>query len=102
MVVYPLGYDHPGNAARVIYHGLGVKRSFLKVSTEQVRTLVSRVDGDPYYRMQPRLMQAKFREAEDAQFGVKLIGAIVRERTESSGANPVGLKIVQDVKNRER
>lgn len=102
MVVYPLGYDHPGNAARVIYHGLGVKGNFLKVSTEQVRTLVDRVDGDPYYQMQARLMQATFREAEDAQLGVKLIGAMVRKQMGSSDASPVGLKMVLDVKNQER
>lgn len=47
-------------------------------------------------------MQATFREAEDAQLGVKLIGAMVRERMGSSGASRVGLKMVLDVKNQER
>lgn len=77
MVVYPLGYDHPGNAGRVIYHGLGAKGNFLKVSTEQVRTLMERVDGDPYYRMQTKFMQRIFQEAEEQQRGLKMIELIL-------------------------
>ncbi|MGQ0592976.1 MAG: nucleotide disphospho-sugar-binding domain-containing protein [Gammaproteobacteria bacterium] len=100
MVVYPLGYDHPGNAARVVYHGLGVKGTFLKVTAEQVRDLVNSVNSDPYYRMQVRLMQAKFREVEDAQLGVRLINAIVQEQAVSQNRGQIGRNALLDAEKR--
>ncbi|WP_350283400.1 nucleotide disphospho-sugar-binding domain-containing protein [Nitrosomonas sp.] len=81
MVVFPLGYDHPGNAARVIYHGLGVKGDFLKVTKEQVRALVDTINLDSGYVRRVQLMQSKFQEAENAQLSLKMIEALLQKRS---------------------
>lgn len=86
MVVYPLGNDHPGYAARVVFHGLGLRGDFLHVTEEKVRSLVEAIDKDPYYRMQSKIMQMKCKELEEQCLGIKLIEAMLAEQDEQLDA----------------
>jgi UDP:flavonoid glycosyltransferase YjiC (YdhE family) len=83
MVVYPLGWDQYGNAARVVFHGMGVRGDFLNVAAEKMKTLIERVDGDPRYRQQVKLMQEKFHAAEDAQLGLKMINELLQRQAQT-------------------
>lgn len=73
MVVFPLGADHPGNTARVVYHGLGVKGELSKLNVKYLQDLIDTVDKSSYIRNQMTIMQDKFREMEDSKLGVRLI-----------------------------
>lgn len=73
MIVFPLGADQPGNAARVIYHGLGVGGDVRKVDVKRMQELIETVDRSYYIRMQIKKMQAWFREMEAAKLGVKRV-----------------------------
>jgi len=50
MVVFPLQRDQPGNAARVVYHGLGVMGDPRRATAGTVQALVDQVLGTPGIR----------------------------------------------------
>ncbi|HXW72579.1 MAG TPA: glycosyltransferase [Methylocella sp.] len=73
MVVFPLGLDQPGNAARVVYHGLGVRGDFSSVTADQMSALVDRVDRDSFFQMQARLMGERLRAADIGRSAVDFV-----------------------------
>lgn len=77
MVIFPLGGDHPGIAARAIYHGLAVRSDFTKLNAIKLRTLIDAATNDPFIRSQLRLMQARVIEMDEAKVGVKLIETLL-------------------------
>jgi zeaxanthin glucosyltransferase len=50
MVAIPIGYDQPGTAARIAYHGVGELVELDKLTTERLRGLIKKVLQDPSYR----------------------------------------------------
>lgn len=63
MVVFPAVNDGPGNAARIVYHGLGRMGDPRQCSSEQLIALVDEVVGNPAYadnvaRMRGEIMGA--------------------------------------------
>ncbi len=79
MIVFPLGADQPGNAARVVYHGLGVKGDLCKLNVRYLQKLIETVDRSIYIRSQIQIMQRKFREIEEETLGVKFVEMILEE-----------------------
>ncbi|MGH8547625.1 MAG: glycosyltransferase [Methylococcales bacterium] len=90
MVLFPLGFDHPGYAARVRYHGLGVTGDIHRLNVRTLNHLIDTVAGDPRYRAQVQQMQCKFREAENSRPGLRIIETMIggstpiRERAANS------------------
>lgn len=72
MLVFPLGAA-PGNAARVIYHGLGLLGDLKKVTAQYLDDMIASVDNSVYIRSQMKLMQRQFKEMEEAKVGLRLI-----------------------------
>jgi MGT family glycosyltransferase len=68
----------PLYTARVLYHGLGVNIDSRKLNVARLQNLVDTVDKDSYIRSQIKIMQAKFREIEEENLGVKLVEIILR------------------------
>ena len=52
LIVFPLGVDQPGNAARVVYHHLGLAGDIRSVSAQQISAMIECVTGDPTFREQ--------------------------------------------------
>lgn len=74
MILYPLGWDHPGNAARVVYHGAGVMGgSISRATAGQVAGLVDLVEADPSYHAAAKRLQKIFRDAASSGKGVEFI-----------------------------
>jgi MGT family glycosyltransferase len=73
MIVFPLGKDQPGNAARVRYHGLGVLGKMRKVTIKYLNALIEEVDGNPSFRARAELMGRKMREVEVSGIGVEIV-----------------------------
>lgn len=86
MVVYPLGWDQHGNAARIVFHGMGARGDFLNVTAEKMKALVEKIDGDCHYREQVRSMQEKFHRAEEAQLGMKMINELLQKQSQTINA----------------
>lgn len=71
MIGFPLGFDQFGNSARVVYHGLGVRGDFHRVTAESVGHLIDTVLADAAMtrrcaRMAERSRDRQFYEAEMA------------------------------------
>src|SRR5258707_15268182 len=50
MVAIPIGYDQPGAAARIAYHGTGEFIEVDELTTDRLRGLIEKVLQDPSYR----------------------------------------------------
>jgi UDP:flavonoid glycosyltransferase YjiC (YdhE family) len=50
LIIFPLGVDQPGNAARVVYHQLGLAGDICRVSPQQISAMIETVMGDPGFR----------------------------------------------------
>jgi len=73
MVVLPMFYDQPGNAARVVHHGLGVMGSFARASASGLGRWMDRVMGDPRYKRCVQRMSYIFHDWETRSPGVGLV-----------------------------
>jgi uncharacterized protein (TIGR00661 family) len=80
LITFPLIRDHPTNAARVAYHGLGIGGDIQNASLEQINSLIDRLDQYPSYRQNIKSMSKTFREMEKSQPSVQFIESVLRER----------------------
>ncbi len=64
MVVFPVTSDQPGNAARVVFHGLGLRGDKEKIKPAELVAQISRVMDEPSFRERIGKMSARFREVE--------------------------------------
>jgi MGT family glycosyltransferase len=81
-VVYPMGFDQPGAAIRVQYHGLGVVGSFLGVTADGVHTLLSQVINDEHFRSRSHEMSRVFQAKEQQQLGATIIEQFLAREVE--------------------
>jgi zeaxanthin glucosyltransferase len=72
MVVFPIDNDQPGNARRVVHHGLGVGGDLRSFSAGSIAALVEQADR-PAVRDNMDRMQRCFLDAENAATAVGLI-----------------------------
>jgi MGT family glycosyltransferase len=75
--------DHVGNAARVVYHGLGVRRDPRKVTAQQLADDLERVLGDAAMRGRVREMQREFRRLEEARPSLEIVARYLRPGAEA-------------------
>ena len=80
MIVLPLFYDQPGNAARVLYHGLGVRSRFDKVSTSGLGRLMESVVENPSFGERARRMAASFVDAQARAPSVGVVESLIANR----------------------
>jgi UDP:flavonoid glycosyltransferase YjiC (YdhE family) len=76
-VVFPCIVDQPMNAARIVYHGLGVKGDMPSLTVEEARTLIERVAKTASFRERAASFRDLFRNLEEAAVGVKIIEALL-------------------------
>jgi zeaxanthin glucosyltransferase len=50
LIVFPLGVDQPGNAARVVYHQLGLAGDICSVSPQQISAMIESIMGNGAFR----------------------------------------------------
>jgi len=80
MVLLPIFYDQPGNAARAAHHGLGVMGSFAGVSASTLGAWMDTVMGDSGYKERVQRMSRLFRDWEARLPGVELVERIAGRR----------------------
>jgi zeaxanthin glucosyltransferase len=81
MVLIPLWYDEPGNAARVVYHGLGLREQIESMSALKLGRSMETVLGDPSYSARARLMSRKFVDLESRAPAVEIIERMIAGRS---------------------
>lgn len=67
MIVAPCKFDQPGNAARVVRHGLGRRVDVDRVSVAQLRTAVEACLGDARIGRNLAAMSATFRTSDEQE-----------------------------------
>jgi MGT family glycosyltransferase len=81
MVLIPLCYDEPGNAARVVYHGLGLREQFKNISALTLGRLMDTVLKDSSYKARAELMSKKFVELENRAPAIEIIERMIAGRS---------------------
>jgi zeaxanthin glucosyltransferase len=77
MIVFPLMRDQPFNAARVAYHGIGLRGDTSHPSIEDMLFLIGRIESDPSFKARIEAMRARFLETEESWKGPDMIEKIV-------------------------
>ena len=80
MLVAPLFYDQPGNAARVVHHGLGARANFRRITAPELRALIDRTLSDGRCRACVERMSATFVEAEKRAPSIEVIEEVMAGR----------------------
>jgi len=73
MVAIPIGYDQPGVAARITYHGVGEFIDIENLSVERLRRLTQQVLEKPRYREKARKLQAAIAQTRGLDLAAELI-----------------------------
>ena len=81
MLLIPVYYDEFGNAARVVYHGLGERLRLKDLSASEMGRLIDRVLKDSSYAARAKLMAEKLRQLEDESPGVAIIEEILATKS---------------------
>jgi zeaxanthin glucosyltransferase len=88
MVAIPIGYDQPGVAARIAYHGVG---EFVEIGTLTARhlsELIAKVKADPNYREKARWFQKVLGETRGLDVAADIIERVFGEHWEDKEAVP--------------
>lgn len=80
MLLIPVSYDEFGNAARVVYHGLGTRLRLKEVSAFELGKLIDRVLEDSSYSARAKLMSERLVTLEHQSPGVAIIESILAGR----------------------
>jgi zeaxanthin glucosyltransferase len=73
MVAIPIGYDQPGVAARIAYHGVGEFLEIDNLTTQRLSELIAKVDGNPKYHNKARWFQKVLRETRGLDVAADII-----------------------------
>jgi UDP:flavonoid glycosyltransferase YjiC (YdhE family) len=80
MLVVPMFYDQEGNAARVVYHGLGLRARMEGATATVLGDLLDFVEADGTCRTRVQSMGRRFAEEEARALSVELVEEVLRER----------------------
>jgi zeaxanthin glucosyltransferase len=65
MLLLPITFDGPGNAARAVYHRLALRADFLKVSAQEIKTAIGKLLDDSAYAEAAKQMSREFVELQN-------------------------------------
>ncbi len=77
MIVFPVKFDQPQNAARVVYHGLGLRADIRDASVRRIHDLVDRIHGDPSFKRKVESMRKDFERIENSGIGPRIVEGIL-------------------------
>lgn len=79
MIVIPLQYDQPINAARVEHHQLGISLPFEGLAITKLKEVMLQAIHDPLIKQALRTMKHKFIEKEKLQFGEMIVEELIQK-----------------------
>jgi UDP:flavonoid glycosyltransferase YjiC (YdhE family) len=80
-VVFPVGFDQPGAAARVMFHGLGEAGDFAKATTDSIHALTSKILVDPSYRVRAQAMGESFQRQENEHLAARYLEGLLESQS---------------------
>ena len=85
MLLIPVSYDEFGNAARVVYHGLGARLRLKEVSASELGRLIDTVLKDSSYSGRAKRMSEKLLALERESPGVAIVEDMLSGKTNADG-----------------
>ena len=86
MVAIPIGYDQPGVAARIAYHGVGEFVEIGNLTAQHLSELIAKVTANPKYRVKARWFQKVLAETPGLDIAADIIERIFEEHLEDKEA----------------
>ncbi len=77
MILFPLWFDQPGNVARVVSHGLGVRGDLKSLSTSTLINLIKEVSNNKRFRKSVKKMQRHFVDLESSKPSVDFFEKLI-------------------------
>jgi len=77
MLLLPMGFDAPGNAARAVHHGLALRADFRKASAHELKSAIDKLLADPSYLESARRMSQRFVELQDQAPSIPIIEGVL-------------------------
>jgi zeaxanthin glucosyltransferase len=77
LIVFPFGVDQPGNAARIVYHHLGLAGDIQSVSPQQISAMIECVTSDPTFHEQALQFSQSLRADNDCTGAVAFLETFV-------------------------
>ena len=77
MLVFPGINDQSGNAARVLYHGLGYVGHMNRASSKEIRAMVRSIESDGLVHGKIQSMREKFETIEREKPSVEIIEKVL-------------------------
>jgi MGT family glycosyltransferase len=84
LLVYPRRADQPGNSARVIYHGLGLRGDLRKDTVAMIASKIKSVLDDARYATNVAAMRAHFESYQESQRHVQVIESFLQQPLDGS------------------
>lgn len=81
MIALPLGYDHPGNAARMACHGLGLRGELKNVTAGYLEQLIAKVEESRTIAENVVRMRSLVLDEQEAAPAIRFVGALLSEKT---------------------
>jgi zeaxanthin glucosyltransferase len=81
MVAIPIGYDQPGVAARIAYHGVGEFVEIGNLTTRRLSEFIVKVTANPNYRDKARWFQKVLAETRGLDIAADVIERVFGENT---------------------
>jgi zeaxanthin glucosyltransferase len=85
LVAIPIGYDQPGVANRIAYHGVGEFVELSELSKQRLSELIAKVISNPSYRDKARWFQNVLRERRGVDVAADIIEHAFGVAKRSSG-----------------
>ena len=80
MLAIPIGYDQPGVAARIAYHGVGEFIDIENLSVEWLRRLMQQVFENPQYRQKARKFQGAIAQTRGLNLAADLLERALKRK----------------------
>ncbi|WP_026607769.1 nucleotide disphospho-sugar-binding domain-containing protein [Methylocapsa acidiphila] len=80
MIAFPLGYDHPGNVARMVHRGLGLRGDRSKLTPRYLERLISKIEDSTTISEHIDRVRGLLREEHESAPAVRFIEALLAEK----------------------
>ena len=82
MVAIPVGYDQPGVAARIAFHGVGEFIEIGNLTARRLTDLIAKIKGNPSYRDKAAWFQKILSEARGLEVAADVVERAFEDRFE--------------------
>lgn len=84
MIAFPLAFDQPGNSARILYHGLGLRADFRRATPRSIGLLIDSILADTAMSQRCAAMSQRSKRAEFDESEILAMESLARSNHPST------------------